>query len=118
MKHKSKSSAINITNINKGKFPDGFVYVLQYGNQDLFKFGVSQNPDRRIKDIDSASPIPMREIGRYFFKNVYETEEMIHDNLKGRLVRKEWFKIDKLSALAICEQLKEMSNEGSFLIRK
>ena len=115
---KRRASAKNITNINKSKNPDGFLYVLQFGNENLFKFGASSNPDRRIKDIDSASPIPVKELGRFYFKNVYEMEECIHDNIKSSLVRKEWFKMDKLSALGIMEDIKAMSEEGVYLIRR
>ena len=111
-------SAKNITAINHSKKPDGFVYILQYGNQNVFKFGVSSNPDRRIKDIDSSSPIVVKELGRFYFKNVYNMEEMIHDNLKSSLIRREWFKLELLSVKAIIEQLKEMSDECVFLTRR
>ncbi|ALR29758.1 hypothetical protein ATE47_04135 [Chryseobacterium sp. IHB B 17019] len=114
----SKKMADNATLVNKSKKPDGYIYVLQYGRNNIFKFGVSSSPDRRIKDIDACSPIPVKEIGRFYFKNVYEMEEMIHDNLKGGLIRREWFKLNELSAKAICEQLQEMSNNGIFLIKK
>lgn len=116
-KDHSKAMARNITLLNKKKYPDGYIYVVQFGSNDLFKFGVSQNPDRRIKDIDSYSPVKIREIGRYYFKNVYETEEMIHDNLKDSIVRREWFKLEKESVLDICKELKQMSDEGVYLIR-
>lgn len=110
--------AKNASLVNKSKRPDGFIYVLKYGANDIYKFGVSSNPDRRIKDIDSNSPVPIKEIGRYYFKNVYEMEEMIHDNLKPDLLRREWFKLSKTHARSICDQLDEMSNNGIYLIRK
>lgn len=116
-KSHSELMAKNASKVNKAKKPDGYLYVLKYGNNNLFKFGVSSNPDRRIKDIDACSPVAIKELGRYFFKNVYEIEEMIHDNLKEAKIRREWFKMEELSVLCICNQLQEMSNEGIYLIR-
>lgn len=117
-KEHSRAMAINITKINKEKFPDGYLYVLQFGKNEIFKFGVSNNPDRRIKDIDSCSPVPIIEIGRYYFKNVYEMEEMVHDNVKYNLIRREWFKMSVEDVMSICMQLEDMSKEGIYLIRK
>lgn len=117
-KSKTKASIGNISKINKNRFPDGYIYIVRLGNKGIFKIGVSNNPDRRIKDIDSYSPIPIREVGRFYFKNVYEIEEMIHDNLKNLLIRREWFKLTEEHAFDICKQIKEMSDNGIYLIRK
>lgn len=116
--HQSKVSATLIRNSNKKKFPDGFIYVLQYGNENIFKFGVSSNPDRRIKDIDSSSPVLIKEIGRFHFYNVYEMEECIHDNLTSCLIRREWFKMQYLTMESFVQSIKEMSEEGIYLTRK
>lgn len=110
--------AKNATLVNKSKRPDGYIYILKYGDNDIYKFGVSANPDRRIKDIDSSSPIPIKELGRFFFKNVYEMEEMIHDNLKDSLIRKEWFKLKEYEVFQIIEEIGKMANNGIYLIRK
>lgn len=114
----SQKMAMNAAKVNKSKNPDGYIYVLKYGINDIYKFGVSGNPDRRIKDIDSCSPVPIRELGRFFFKNVYEMEEMIHDNIKGSVIRREWFKLEESVVHEICEEIKQMSKEGIYLIRK
>ena len=109
--------ASNARTVNKNKKPDGFIYVLQFGNKNIFKFGTSANPDRRIKDIDSSSPVKIIELGRFYFKNAYEMEECIHENIQEFLLRKEWFKIEKSIVLEIIEELKFMSENGYYLQR-
>lgn len=114
----SRAMAKNITALNRAKNPDGFIYIFRYGKQDLYKIGVSKNVDRRLSDVDSASPVPIKEVCRHFFYNVYNMEEMIHDSLIQNLVRREWFKINEISISGIVQQIKEMSEEGLFLTRK
>lgn len=114
----SEKMAKNAAKVNKSKKPDGYIYILKYGDNDIYKFGVSGNPDRRIKDIDSCSPVPIKELGRFFFKNVYEIEEMIHDNIRSYAIRREWFNLKESIVLEILEEIKQMSKQGIYLIRK
>lgn len=113
-----KQMVENARAVNKARNPDGYIYILQFGKQKLFKFGASSNPDRRIKDIDSASPLPIKELGRFYFKNVYEMEECIHDNFVDSLARKEWFVMHPITVKSIIQHIKEMSEEGFYLIKK
>lgn len=113
-----KQRTENARMVNKKKFPDGYIYVIRFGKTDLFKIGVSQNPKRRLKDLNAISPEPIGVLGIYKFKNVYEMEECVHDNFEEFRHRKEWFKFDLDFAKSVCSQLKELSEERYFLIRK
>lgn len=113
--YKNKNGALAS---NKKRFPDGELYIIKLKGFDIFKIGVSQNAKRRIKDIDSANPFGVLVCGIYTFKNVYEMEEMVHDNLQTELLRKEWFKVSPEVIVGIKNQLKELSEQGYYLIRK
>lgn len=98
--------------------PDGFLYFIKLNGHDIYKIGVSSNIKRRLYDIDANSPFGVTLLNHYFFKNVYEMEEMIHDNLKDNKLRKEWFKLDKEHLKLLTNQVKELSEQGVYLIRK
>ena len=98
--------------------PDGFLYFIKLNGFDIYKIGVTSNLKRRLYDIDSNSPFGVELISYFFFKNVYEMEEMIHDNLKISKVRKEWFKLDSDYLKVIINQVKELSEQEYYLIRK
>lgn len=108
----------NARKVNSKARPDGFLYFIKLKGFDIYKIGVTSNLKRRLYDIDSNSPFGVKLIDSFFFKNVYEMEEMIHDNLKGNNLRKEWFKIDSDYLKVIIDQVGELSKEGYYLIRK
>ena len=98
--------------------PDGFLYFIKLNGFEIYKIGVSSNVKRRVNDIDAHSPFGVKLINYFFFKNVYEMEEMIHDNLKDTNLRKEWFELDKEYLNVIINQISDLSKEGYYLIRK
>jgi len=108
----------NARKSNSKARPDGFLYFIKLNGFDIYKIGVTSNLKRRLYDIDSNSPFGIKLINSFFFKNVYEMEEMIHDNLKGNNVRKEWFSLDKEYLEVIINQVYDLSKEGYYLIRK
>lgn len=108
----------NARKVNSKARPDGFIYFIKLKGFDIYKIGVTSNLKRRLYDIDSNSPFGVKLIDSFFFKNVYEMEEMIHDNLKENNVRKEWFKLDLDYLKVIINQVSELSKEGYYLIRK
>lgn len=108
----------NARKANSKMRPDGFVYILKMKGFNIYKIGVSSNPKRRIIDIDSANPFGVDLMFQEFFKNVYEMEECIHDSFSKNLLRKEWFKIHPDDIAIMINQLKDLSKEGVYLIRK
>src|SRR5690606_26032137 len=98
--------------------PDGFIYILKLNGFDIYKIGVSSNPERRIKDIDGANPFGVDVLFTEYFKNVYEMEECVHDSFCKNSMRREWFKIQPEDVTTLINQLKDFSKEGVYLIRK
>ena len=107
----------NARKANSKLRPDGFLYFIKLNGHDVYKIGVTSNIKRRLYDIDSNSPFGVTLVSYYYFKNVYETEEMIHDNLKSNNLRKEWFNLDNEYLKILTDQVKELSEEGYYLIR-
>ena len=115
----SKSSQESIRRLNRSKKPNGYIYIIQQKKDaGVYKIGVSANPKRRLKDIDSHNPYGVRLIFLKPFKNVYNMEECIHDSFSQNLMRKEWFKICKDDMKLLMEDLAKLSDEGVYLIRR
>lgn len=112
----NKESVRLARELNKSKKPDGYVYILKLKGFDLYKIGVSANPKRRIYDIDSNSPFGVETICLEHFKNVYELEECVHESFKSNHKRKEWFEIHPQDVSILISELKEMSENGIYLI--
>lgn len=66
------------------------LYIIQAGN--YFKIGVSSNPIRRIKDIQSDCPLLVNTL--YIGINEGYEEELWHNIFKHRHSHGEWFKCE------------------------
>lgn len=93
--------ALNATNVNRKKFPHGYIYVLCINEFSLFKVGVSQNPKRRIKDIRAYLPFDLEIIYLSKYDNVYEIEDIFKEALEIFKHKGEWFKIDRHSMMEL-----------------
>lgn len=82
----------NARKVNSNKNPDGYIYILQIEEFDLYKIGVSQNVKRRIKDIRSNNPFYCKLIYVGSFYDVYEIEKQIHELFSINKFKGEWFK--------------------------
>lgn len=80
-----------INSVNKLKNPNGYIYFIKAENQDLYKLGVSNNAQRRIKDIDSYLPFDLVILSIHYLTNVYDVEEMISKKLNKYNIRREWY---------------------------
>ena len=78
---------------NKKRFPDGYIYFLELEGQGIYKVGVSQNPKRRLRDINSYLPFNIKLLAIHYFENVYDIEEEIHSAINGENIKGEWFKM-------------------------
>lgn len=83
-----------ITTTNRRKFPDGYIYFIKLDDHNVYKIGVSQNPKRRLADIDSYLPFDFTILSLHYFKNVYDIEDMVLAMLKNNKLKREWVTLD------------------------
>lgn len=98
MKHVKKLNPLNqgfrsdnARKANKSKFPDGFIYIMRLSGFDIYKIGVSNNPKRRLRDLQSANPFELKTLFCARFKDVYSLEEQLLDKFKMNQIKGEWF---------------------------
>lgn len=120
IKYKGQSELMtkNARKSNSKRNPDGYIYIVKLRGFDIYKIGVSGNVKRRVFDIDSHSPFGVDLLDSFYFKDVYNIEEMIHDNLEKHKFRKEWFKMESEHLSIITEQIKYLSDNGYYLTRR
>jgi len=74
---------------------NGFIYIIQSGDDDLYKVGLTQDsPEKRKKELDkTGTPKKLKLIESYEVENIYQIEKEIHNNLKEFNTQKEWFAV-------------------------
>lgn len=69
------------------------VYFFQIENNGPIKVGISQDPDERLKQIQTANPYKINFL--FSFISDYAIENYIKENFKDTLLRGEWYKPSK-----------------------
>ena len=108
----------NAKKVNSKKFPNGYIYVLNIEGTDFYKFGVSQNPARRISDLSNATPFNILIIYAEQFNQVYEVETLIHNKIEDFYIKNEWFELsylDALEAIFILNEIKPTSDINPYI---
>lgn len=67
------------------------VYLIQCGN--FFKVGISKQPKRRLKEIQTCNPLPCRIIGTKSVEDAVHLERFIHSELTECNSSGEWFEL-------------------------
>lgn len=77
-----------------------YLYAI-HGNDNLIKIGFTTDPDRRIKELQTGNPFPLKIIHlREVSGDVKTIEKIIHKSNNHRRVKGEWFKISTEQAIA------------------
>ena len=83
--------------IQDKKWREGYIYIIDYGNQKSFKIGyTTKHPAERLKEISRGTVLmPMKLVAyAYCTTNAYYLEQLIHMDLDSQYVHGEWFDLD------------------------
>lgn len=86
-------SMTKIVEHHTSKFPG--MYVINVTNTNKYKIGFTKNLDARLKVIRTMSPDQIRLRFYIITKHYKELEKEIHKILLSKLIRREWFSLDK-----------------------
>jgi hypothetical protein len=73
----------------------GYLYIIQLGETNVYKIGISVNPNRRLKELKSKSPVPLRIIYQNFGHDYESIEKYFHWVFRKKRVRGEWFELNQ-----------------------
>ena len=85
-----------------------YVYIIEC--QGKLKIGKSQNPEQRLKELNTGNPNKLRLIHCEKFasqKASSEAEAMMHYYFEAEKIRGEWFKSNKKEAIEILNLLSQ-----------
>lgn len=72
-------------------YASGYVYLFECGGK--YKIGVSNDVNRRIKDLDNR-PFKVNLVCKVYCEAAYKVEQKIHANLKKYKLDGEWYNFD------------------------
>lgn len=73
----------------------GYLYIIQLGETNVYKIGVSINPSRRLKELQSKSPIHLRIIYGKFGHDYESIEKYFHWVFRKKRIKGEWFELNQ-----------------------
>lgn len=84
----------------------GYIYAI--GLQGFHKIGFTQNFERRYAQIDTATPFNVERVmvQKVPLAGMTYAEAWVHAQLADKLVKNEWFAVDRDTAIALVKQAK------------
>lgn len=76
--------------------PIDHVYIIRQGTTRFFKIGVSNNPQNRLKNLQTGNPHQLKLVFSVPCHGIsaYKAERIIHTYLHRDQVKNEWFNIN------------------------
>lgn len=71
-----------------------YVYIVHAVGTSTYKIGISKNPTKRVRDMQTSCPLPLQLISKIRCKDAHAAEESLHALLGKYHVRGEWFTLD------------------------
>ena len=89
-----------------------FIYIIRCEKQNLFKIGISCDPEKRCKQLQTGNPFNLKIMYNFKINEKYKIkackiEKTIHDylrNVKNNYMKNEWFTLtnDEVVKLVKC----------------
>ena len=95
------------------------LYIMRCGNK--YKFGISNNPKRRIKQLQTGCPYNIKLIFELVLDKdikAVDVETQLHQHLKRYNVRGEWFSLTREHVLCIAKELLAVGQNQKFIFPK
>jgi len=73
------------------ELPDLFVYAIREKDTGHIKLGISNDPDRRMKELQTGNSHPLELLGYRRAVNRFKDEQEIHKEMSAYHLRGEWF---------------------------
>lgn len=86
------------SNNKKGSTPKGYIYLIQMKDTQYYKIGVSLHPIARVKDLQTASPLPLEILASSYSCKAYHIESRLHEHYKAYMTCGEWFEFSSDTA--------------------
>ena len=93
-----------------------FVYLIRSLEEGYFKIGVSKNPKKRLKQLQTGNSSELELLGEYSSEYAHKIEKTLHNMHTHSKKEGEWFDIPLTEALSFSEKCREI--EANIIILK
>lgn len=83
--------------------PGGYLYVIQLGDTDHYKIGVSRDPVIRLNQLQTKCPIPLKILCLWFGHDYEFFEKALHFQFSHKRIKGEWFRLQPKDILQILQ---------------
>ncbi|HZJ92080.1 MAG TPA: GIY-YIG nuclease family protein, partial [Thiopseudomonas sp.] len=88
--------------------PDMYVYMIREPSTGNIKIGISQDPERRLRQLQTGNSSKLELVACAKAENRYEDEMNLHRMVKNMLVRGEWFATGNAYTKELHKRLEEI----------
>ena len=92
--------------------PGKFIYIIQLGDTGIYKIGISKDPHKRIKQLQTKCPIPLNLIFFNYGHDYDFAERYLHYHFKRQRVKGEWFDLSAEDILEVTSRLFPIQHYG------
>jgi predicted GIY-YIG superfamily endonuclease len=92
------------------------VYLIQSLENGYYKIGVSKNPNKRIKQLQTGNPATLKLITIFKTEHSYRIESFFHKRFSHCRREGEWFELNIQNELDFLNECKKIENGVLFLI--
>lgn len=71
-----------------------FIYLIKSKDSQLYKIGISTNPHKRLRELQTGNPEELILIYKYLAKNPIQLEKSFHNRYSYLNKINEWFNFD------------------------
>lgn len=86
------------------------IYLIKSLNEGVYKIGVSKNPNKRLNDLQTGNPSPIKILYLYESKNAYKIEKVLHNRYSHFNTHLEWFELsikEEVTFLETCGSIEQ-----------
>lgn len=91
------------------------VYLIQSLEEGYYKIGVSTNPKKRLKQLQTGNSSELKLIDSYSSEYADKIEKSLHNFLGANKKEGEWFDLSLLDALSFVDKCKNIEDNLIYL---
>ena len=80
----------------------GYVYLMHAVGTDMYKIGLSANPEKRAYKLDYESPHQIVLVHKLLVDRMRPIEDYFHQLFRDNRVKNEWFRLDEFEVNMFC----------------
>ena len=89
----------------------GFVYLIQLGNTDHYKIGITRDIHKRLNQLQSKCPVHLKVIYSRWGHDYKSMEAYLHFFFNPKRIKGEWFQLTSIDLLIIVDKF---GNDNKF----